>query len=187
MEARPLPAGTKRFIRRSGILADGGKWSAGCLAEVFQFKNRRRIITWSVFFISAGSGSAEKRSKHKSKKDSFEDEGEEKDKRSHLLSHKQQQAKREEEDDEDEMKRGESRWSKRGKASAARGKQLDVQQEVPHHSKEVSGEEEVEEEEKKRGVQRTPEEKELQMIAKRGPEERSRLEEEGSASRKSEV
>lgn len=62
--------------------------------------------------------------------------------------------------------------------------QLRSQPEVPHHSKEVT---EEEEEKKKRGAQRSPEEKELQMIARRGPEERRGMEEEGSASRKSEV
>lgn len=69
------------------------------------------------------------------------------------------------------------------KAAGKEVRQLDNQQEVPHHSREVL----EEEEKKKRGSQRSPEEKELQMIARKGPEEKRGLEEEGSASRKSEV
>ena len=93
------------------------------------------------------------------------------------------------------MKRGSreslKRWTKRGKgfqlkrkASGKEVQQLSSQQEVPHHSKEVT---EDEEEMKKRDTQRSPEEKELQMIARGAPEERRGLEEEGSASRKPEV
>lgn len=73
------------------------------------------------------------------------------------VSHKHQENHRDE---------SHQQWTKRGK------------QEAPHHSKEVSAEEEMEE----RRSQTSPEQKELQMIArKRGSEE------EGSASRKSEV
>ncbi|TKS76024.1 hypothetical protein D9C73_009815 [Collichthys lucidus] len=137
----------------------------------------------------------EPRNKSKEKKLYEEDEGE-KDKRSSAFSHKQEE-KQVEEEDEEETKRGSreglKRWTKRGKALALKKKAvgkdvqpLDSQQDVPHHSKEVTEEEEEEVEEKKRGVLRSPEEKELQMIARRGPEERRVSEEEGSASRKSE-
>lgn len=89
-------------------------------------------------------------------------------------------------------------------AVAAEAQQMNSQQEVPHHSKELSHEEEVvkreeeEEEErekeedegqkkkKKRNWRKTAEEKELQMIASKHPEEKRTSEEEGSASRKSE-
>lgn len=116
---------------------------------------------------------------------------EENGKGSSISSHK-----REGEDKEVETKRGSkdnlTRWSKRGKGlqlkknGEGEAAQRDSSpQEVLHHSKEVSANEE-EEKKKKRDTKRSPEEKELQMIAGRAPEERS-LEEEGSASRKSEV
>lgn len=54
-------------------------------------------------------------------------------------------------------------------------------QEVPHHSKEVVGEEGEE------TAQRSPEVKELQMMARRIPTEKGAEEEEGSAIRKTEV
>ncbi|XP_035534802.1 chromogranin-A [Morone saxatilis] len=140
---------------------------------------------------SAGSGEKRDAPRNKSK-EKFDEE--EKDKRSALFSHKQEEQQGEE-DDEEEAKRGSreslKRWTKRGKALPLKKKalekeaqQLNSQQEVQHHSKEVT--EEEEEEKKERNVQRSPEEKELQMIARRGPEERRGLEEEGSASRKSE-
>ncbi|KAM9339531.1 uncharacterized protein ABDE67_017176 [Symphorus nematophorus] len=139
-----------------------------------------------------GAGSGEKRdvtrSKYKEKMSDEEDE-EDKDKRLALFSRKQEE-KQHEEEDEGETKRGSrenlKRWTKRGKAlSLKKNKAVgkEVQQEVSHHSKEVSEEEEAK---KKRDAQRSPEEKELQMIARRGPEERRGSEEEGSASRKSE-
>lgn len=65
----------------------------------------------------------------------------------------------------------------------AEEKEPTSEQEVPHHSKEVSDEVE---EKKKRNTQRSLEEKELQMIARSGPVGSRGLEEEGSASRRSE-
>lgn len=179
-----MPAGTKYFITRSGILL---MYSAGGLVGLIP-----------LFFMFPGAGSGEKkdapRNKSKEKK-SNEEDAEEEDKRSALFSHKKE-VEQEEEKDEGETKRGNKeslkRWTKRGKALSltkkAVGKeaqQLNSQQEVPHHSKEFT--EEEEEEKKKRGMQRSLEEKELQMIARRLPEEKRGSEEEGSASRKSEV
>ncbi|XP_076611821.1 uncharacterized protein LOC143335971 [Chaetodon auriga] len=141
-----------------------------------------------------GAVSGEKRAvpRNKSKERKFDEEDEEeKDKRSALFSHKQEE-KQEEREDEGETKRGSreslKRWTRRGKTLPLKRKAVgqEAQQEVPHHSKEVSEEEEEEEMKKKRAMQRSPEEKELQMIARRGPEERRGMEEEGSASRKSE-
>ncbi|XP_029903733.1 chromogranin-A [Myripristis murdjan] len=115
-------------------------------------------------------------------------------KRSPFFSHDDTQEEREQEEDEGEMKRGSrdslKRWSKRAKSLPAkkRAGEKEVQplggeQEVPHHSKEAV----AEEEDKSRGeTRRSPEEKELQMIARRTPEERRVMEEEGSASRKPE-
>lgn len=137
-----------------------------------------------------GAGSGEKRAAPRSKSKERKFDEEEKDKRSALFSHKQEE-KQEEREDEGETKRGSreslKRWTRRGKTLPLKRKAVgqETQQEVPHHSKEVS-EEEEEEEKKKRAMQRSPEEKELQMIARRGPEERRGIEEEGSASRKSE-
>ncbi|XP_039637206.1 chromogranin-A [Perca fluviatilis] len=138
-----------------------------------------------------GAGSGEKRNapriKSKEKKFDKEDEGET-NKRSAFLSHRPKQE--EEEEDEGEMKRESSRESlkrltKTGKQMPVKkAQQLNSQQKVPHHSKEVP--EEDEKKKKKRNTQRSQEEKELQMIARRGPEESRGLEEEGSASRKSE-
>ncbi|XP_035000044.2 chromogranin-A [Hippoglossus stenolepis] len=138
-----------------------------------------------------GAASAEKRDRHKSKEQTLDEKDkEEKDKRSSHLAHKHK------EEQEEDVKRGSrenlKRWSKRGKglqlkkkAHEEEAEEGDSQQEVPHHSKEVPEDEEGEKKKKKRGGQKSPEEKELQMIAKRAPEEKG-LEEEGSASRKSE-
>ncbi|XP_059212654.1 chromogranin-A [Centropristis striata] len=143
-----------------------------------------------------GAGRAAPRLKSKDKKFVKEDEGE-KDKRSPFFSHQpsqveEQEEQEEEEEDEGEMKRESreslKRWSKRGKAMQMKKKAVgkEEQHEVPHHSKEDTEEEEEEEEKKKRNTQKSPEEKELQMIARRGPEERRGLEEEGSTSQKTE-
>ncbi|XP_062266786.1 chromogranin-A [Platichthys flesus] len=139
-----------------------------------------------------GAASAEKRDGHKSKEQTLDEKDEEeKDKRS---SHFAQKRKEEQEED---VKRGSKenlkRWSKRGKGLQLRkkaheeeeAKEGNSQQEVPHHSKEVLDDDEGQKKKKKRGGPKTPEEKELQMISKRAPEEKG-LEEEGSASRKSE-
>lgn len=138
---------------------------------------------------SKDDGSEEKRDtrRKKSKEErSDEDNEEEKTKRFSRFSHKN---KVKEEEREEETKRGNreslKRWTKGTKSLLLKKKAAakEEQQEVPHHSKEVT---EEEEEKKKRDAQRSPEEKELQMIAQRAPEERKGLEEEGSASRKSE-
>ncbi|XP_056261576.1 chromogranin-A [Seriola aureovittata] len=147
-----------------------------------------------------GAGSDEKRddsrnkSKEKKSDEVEEEEEEEEKKRSALFSHKQEGQQGE----EGEMKRGSreslKRWTKRGKglqlkrkADGKEAQQLNGQQEeVPHHSKEVTEDDDEEEKKKKRDTQRSPEEKELQMIARRGPEDRRVSEEEGSASRKAE-
>ncbi|KAM9840037.1 uncharacterized protein ACBR49_015458 [Aulostomus maculatus] len=135
-----------------------------------------------------GAGSEEKRdaSQKKSKGKRFhdDDDKEEEEKKSAVVSHSQ-----EEEQEEEEEKRGSReslpRWTKRAKLlplkKKAAGKEGD--HEGRRHLKENPEEEEVK---KKRNAQRSPEEKELQMIAQRSPEERRALEEEGSASRKSE-
>ncbi|KAK5622491.1 hypothetical protein CRENBAI_002666 [Crenichthys baileyi] len=69
------------------------------------------------------------------------------------------------------------------KAEREEAPQLGSQQEVSHHSKEEADEEQ---QKKEREPERSPEEKELQMIARRAPKERKMIEEEGSGSRKSE-
>ncbi|XP_069570505.1 chromogranin-A [Brachyistius frenatus] len=130
----------------------------------------------------------------KSREKKFDEEDEEKDERSELVSRKHKGKVQEQQEEEEEMKSRSreslKRWSKRTKALPLKEKadtkeaqQLSSQQEVPHHSKEVT---EEEDDKKKRATRRSPEEKELQMIARRTPEERRGLEEEGSASRKSE-
>ena len=194
-----LPAGTKYFIIRSGVLL---MWRVLCPESrrgVSGENRKKKKASHSLFVFPPVSGSGESRDASRTKpkdKKLVEDDEEVKDKRSSFFPHKQEE-KPEEEEDEGETKRGSreslKRWTKRGKALPLKRKavgkeaqELDSQQEVPHHSKEVL-EEEEEEKKKKRVVQRSPEEKELQMIAKRGPEERRALEEEGSASRKSEV
>ncbi|CAJ1077345.1 chromogranin-A [Xyrichtys novacula] len=138
-----------------------------------------------------GARSGEKRDAHRNKskeKKSDEEDQEEKDKRSVFFPHrKKQKHPQEEEVVKEESKRGSlesvKRWTKRAKVISLRKEAEEKELEVPHHSKEVS--EEVEEK-KKRNMQKSPEEKELQMIARSGPEEGRVLEEEGSASRKSE-
>uniref|UniRef100_A0A146ZNM7 Chromogranin A n=1 Tax=Fundulus heteroclitus TaxID=8078 RepID=A0A146ZNM7_FUNHE len=61
---------------------------------------------------------------------------------------------------------------------------------VPHHSKEEEEEEQQQQQQqqqkKKRDPERSPEERELRMIARRAPEERKMMEEEGSGTRKPE-
>ncbi|MED6255421.1 hypothetical protein ATANTOWER_009493 [Ataeniobius toweri] len=69
------------------------------------------------------------------------------------------------------------------KAEREEASHLGSQQEVSHHSKEEADEEQ---QKKEREPERSPEEKELQMIARRAPKERKMIEEEGSGSRKSE-
>ncbi|AWP19844.1 putative chromogranin-A [Scophthalmus maximus] len=139
--------------------------------------------------VEKSAASDEKRDAHggKSKGLMFgEKDEEEQKKRSSLFSHKQ----------EEDVKRGSreslKRWAKRGKnglqlkkkTGGKEAQHVSGQQEVPHHSKELA--EDGEEKKKKRDTQRSPEEKELQMLASRAPEERKGLEEEGSASRKTE-
>ncbi|KAM4713735.1 uncharacterized protein FYW61_020639 [Anableps anableps] len=72
-------------------------------------------------------------------------------------------------------------WQQKKKAGREEAPQFGRQQEVSHHSKEEA---EEEQQQKKRDTERTPEEKELQMIARRSPEERKVMEEEGSGTRK---
>ncbi|XP_017264531.1 chromogranin-A [Kryptolebias marmoratus] len=145
-----------------------------------------------------GDGSDEKStpSRNKSTKGTFEVEDEEESsKRSGPLS--QRHNSKEEEKEEDKMKRGSKEnikhWTKRAKSLQLNKKtakkeeqQFSSQQEVPHHSKEAPDEDEEEEEKKKRDAQRSPEEKELQMIARGAPEARRGLEDEGSGIRKEE-
>ncbi|CAI5683388.1 chromogranin-A isoform X2 [Oreochromis aureus] len=127
-----------------------------------------------------------RRKKSKEETSDEEDEEEETTKRLSLF-HKN---KGKEEGRKEETKRGNreslQRWTKATKPLLLKKKAStkEEQQEMPHHSKEIA--EEEEEEKKKRNAQKSPEEKELQMIARRTPEERRGLEEEGSASRKSE-
>lgn len=134
---------------------------------------------------SKDDGSDEKRdARRKKSKDETSDEEEETTKRLSLF-HKN---KGKEEGRKEETKRGNGeslqRWTKATKPLLLKKKAAtkEEQHEVPHHSKEIAEEKEVE----KKNAQKSPEEKELQMIARRAPEERRGLEEEGSASRKSE-
>ncbi|KAM4521788.1 chromogranin-A [Odontesthes bonariensis] len=159
----------------------------------------QEIVHYKKWNPADGDGSDEERDASRNKsnqKKSDEEEEEENNKRSALFSQKHEGHEEEEEEYEEGMKRGSrdglKRWAKRAKAlqlkKKAAGKeveQLSSSHEVPHHSKEVI-EEEEKEEKKKRVAQRSPEETELQMIARRAPEERRGIEEEGSASRKSE-
>ncbi|XP_058469888.1 chromogranin-A [Solea solea] len=124
--------------------------------------------------------------RHKSKEQTLGEEGEEEeeeeDKRSSFRSNKH------EEEEEGDVKGGSKesgkQWNKRGKGLRLKKKaERKEAQQLAHHSKEAA---EDEEGKKKRDAQKSPEEKELQMIAGRSPEERKGLEEEGSASRKSE-
>lgn len=120
-------------------------------------------------------GSEQNKKRDSTRNKSKEEEEEEKDKRSSLQPHKQ-------EDNEGEVKRsGLKLWSKRAKGLQMKKKET-PQEEVPHHSKEVTNENE--EAEKRSDPQRSPEEKELQMIARGAPEERKGSDEEGSGSRK---
>lgn len=148
----------------------------------------------TFLFIFPGPRSDEKGdvTTNKSTEKKFHEEHEEEEEtgeRSAPSSHKQEKEKVEERGTE--MKRGSrkspERWTKRGKSLMLK-KEADQQEarEVPHHSKDVTDEEDEEKEEKRDSL-KSPEEKELQMIARRAPEERRVLEEEGSASRKSEV
>ncbi|KAM8832521.1 chromogranin-A isoform 2-T2 [Spinachia spinachia] len=138
-----------------------------------------------------GARSAEEREgpRIRSNEEKFVEEGEEEeeegDKRSAYFSHSPKPDGEQEEEEEGEMKKdrheSHKRWTERGKSS--RGKKKAG--EPAHHSREVT--EEEEEEEEKGHAQRSPEEKELRMIARGGAEERRGSEEEGSASRKPEV
>ncbi|PWA27510.1 hypothetical protein CCH79_00000109 [Gambusia affinis] len=74
-------------------------------------------------------------------------------------------------------------WQQKKKAGGEEEPRLGSRQELSHHLKEEA---EEEKQKKKRDPERTPEERELQMIARRSPEERKVMEEEGSGTRKSE-
>lgn len=136
-----------------------------------------------------------------------ENEEEVEEKRSALPLQDSAEAKKEwEEEEEDEVKRevaGVNHWSRMSELARSlqtkkrageeeklqEMKSLEVggQHEVPHHSKEVV-EEEVEEKRKVGEARKSPEVKELQMMARREPQERREgEEEEGSTSRKTEV
>lgn len=170
-----------------------GLWASRGVSVQNRKKKKSLILCLCFLFIFPGARSNEKTETHRNKskeKKSDEVDKEEKDKRSMFFSHKQEQKHQEEEDKEERKRSGAERakhWTKRGKAMSVRKKaaekELTSEQEVPHHSKEVS---EVGEK-KKRNMQRSLEEKELQMIARSGPVGGRGLEEEGSASRKSEV
>uniref|UniRef100_A0A3Q4HZ49 Chromogranin-A n=1 Tax=Neolamprologus brichardi TaxID=32507 RepID=A0A3Q4HZ49_NEOBR len=132
-------------------------------------------------------GSDEKRdARRKKSKDEKSDEEEEEMTKRLSLFHKNEGK---EEGRKEETKRGNreslQQWTKVTKPLLLKKKAATKEEQhvVPHHSKEMA----EEEEKKKRNAQKSPEEKELQMIARRAPEERRGLEEEGSASRKSEV
>ncbi|XP_054900468.1 chromogranin-A isoform X1 [Poeciliopsis prolifica] len=75
------------------------------------------------------------------------------------------------------------KWQQKKKAGGEEEPRLGSRQDLSHHSKEEAVEEK---QKKKRDPERTPEERELQMIARRSPEERKVMEEEGSGTRKSE-
>lgn len=135
---------------------------------------------------SKDDGSDEKRdARRKKSKDEKSDEEEEETTKRLSLFHKNEGK---EEGRKEETKRGNreslQRWTEATKPLLLKKKAAtkEEQHEVPHHSNEMA----EEEEKKKRNAQKSPEEKELQMIARRAPEERRGLEEEGSASRKSE-
>lgn len=149
----------------------------------------------SLFFISAGDRTDGKRdvSTSKAEKRTFEEE-EEGDNDKHSQKHRSEKEVEEEEGVKRGLRENLKRWTKRAKPLQLKKKKRvetesqlpSNQKEVPHHSKEIADEDE-EEEKKKRDPLRSPEEKELQMIARRAPEERRGMEEEGSASRKPEV
>ncbi|XP_021467901.2 chromogranin-A isoform X2 [Oncorhynchus mykiss] len=144
--------------------------------------------------------------KYEEKKTAEENEEEVEEKRSVLPLQDSAEAKKEwEEEEEDEVKRevaGVNHWSRMSELARSlqtkkrageeeklqEMKSLEVggQHEVPHHSKEVV-EEEVEEKRKVGEARKSPEVKELQMMARREPQERREgEEEEGSTSRKTE-
>ncbi|XP_007561100.1 chromogranin-A [Poecilia formosa] len=74
-------------------------------------------------------------------------------------------------------------WQQKKKAGGEEEPLSGSRQEVSHHSREEA---EEGKQKKKRDPERTPEERELQMIARRSPEERKVMEEEGSGTRRSE-
>ncbi|KAM4529140.1 uncharacterized protein V3H82_027334 [Fundulus diaphanus] len=122
------------------------------------------------------------------KQKAVETEDEEKsDKGSELLPEKRGAEVEEEKRDRKGAKRGSreslNHLTQRAKALALKKKA--GREGVPHHSKEEE-EEEQQQQQQKRDPERTPEERELQMIARRAPEERKMMEEEGSGTRKSE-
>ncbi|XP_077366997.1 chromogranin-A [Festucalex cinctus] len=114
-----------------------------------------------------------------------DDEHEEEDKKAWGSEEKRRRASKEEEEDEEEDEEGMKKRSK-GFLSGKKWEEAEEgkEEEAPHHSKEVSEEEEEVKKrrsKKKKKSNRSPEEKELQMIARRTPED-----EDGSAGRKSE-
>lgn len=117
-------------------------------------------------------------------------EKEKSDKRSEFFSQKHDVKAEDEKREYKGVKRGRgeslNHLTQRAKKKAGKEEapQPDSQKQTSLHSKE---EVEKEQKKKKREPERSPEERELQMIARRTPEEREVMEEEGSATRKSEV
>ncbi|KAF7661482.1 hypothetical protein LDENG_00260740 [Lucifuga dentata] len=154
--------------------------------------SEERLEDESMTMDKKGAASEENRhgpgKKSEEKKAAEEDEEEEDEpgekKRSKLFSHHKEEEEEEEEEDGGEVTRRSreslKQWTKRTKVLKKAGEK--ERKVLSSHSKEVTGEEE----EDKRGKEKSLEEKELQMIAQRSPEEKRALEEEGSASRKSE-
>uniref|UniRef100_A0A3B5A1A7 Chromogranin-A n=1 Tax=Stegastes partitus TaxID=144197 RepID=A0A3B5A1A7_9TELE len=174
------------FLKELQEIAVQGEWCVAGVCSEWRWRSfNHKKLCFLFFFLPGGEQRDALRNKSKEKRVHVEEE-EEEEKRSGVVSHKQDE---DEEEEEEEVKRGSRenprRWSKRTKALQVKRKEVQQQHEVPHHSKKLTEEEEEQEEEqkkKKRGANhRSPEEKELQMIAQRPPEE------EGSASRKSEV
>ncbi|XP_020351568.1 chromogranin-A isoform X1 [Oncorhynchus kisutch] len=157
----------------------------------------------------AESGEVTDAAEEKSEEKTAEENEEEvEEKRSALPLQDSAEAKKEweeEEEEEDEVKRevaGVNHWSRMSELARSlqtkkrAGEEEKLQEmkslevgghhEVPHHSKEVV-EEEVEEKRKVGEARKSPEVKELQMMARREPQERREgEEEEGSTSRKTE-
>ncbi|XP_015236135.1 PREDICTED: chromogranin-A [Cyprinodon variegatus] len=115
-------------------------------------------------------------------------EKEKSDKRSEFFSQKHDVKAEDEKREYKGVKRGRgeslNHLTQRAKKKAGKEEapQPDSQKQTSLHSKE----EETEQKKKKRDPERSPEERELQMIARGTPEEREVMEEEGSATRKSE-
>ncbi|XP_054900469.1 chromogranin-A isoform X2 [Poeciliopsis prolifica] len=177
------------FLKELQEIATQGDHERGQL-----HKNKEKPTTGTQVLQTTADGSGDRSTKREDpkQKTAGTETEERSDKRPEVFSQKHDG--KEETEEQTAVKRGSReslshltqrarKWQQKKKAGGEEEPRLGSRQDLSHHSKEEAVEEK---QKKKRDPERTPEERELQMIARRSPEERKVMEEEGSGTRKSE-